>query len=90
MINSAIIEDLHDSNLRYMYISFDAFCTKYGWYSSLLDVIPSVADLDGSCGADTFISWMQRTSIPYKIVSVFANTDFTDEVNIDTYPELFI
>ena len=90
MIKSAIIEDLRDPTFRYMYISFGAFRTKYDWYSSLLDVMPSVARLDGSCAADTFISWMQRTSIPYEIVSVFANADFTDEVNIDDYPELLI
>ena len=90
MINSAIIEDLHDRNQRYMYISFGTDCTKYGWYRDLLDVMPSVASLDGTSGADTFISWMQRTSVPYKIVSVFANTDFTNEVNINDYPELFI
>ena len=90
MINSAIIEDIHDPISRYMYISFGAFCTKYGWYRSLLDVIPSVASLDGSCGADTFISWMQHTSINHKIISIFANDDFTDELRIDDYPELFI
>lgn len=90
MIKSAIIEDLRDPTFRYMYISFGALRTKYDWYSSLLDVMPSVARLDGSCGADTFISWIHVTSTPYKIISVFANDDFTDEVNIDDYPELFI
>ena len=90
MIKSVIIEDIHDPNLRYMYISFDALCTKYGWYSSLLDVIPSVADLVGNSGADTFTSWMQRTGINHKIISIFANDDFTDELRIDDYPELFI
>jgi len=90
MIKSAIIEDIYDPKLRYMYISFGALCTKYGWYSSLLDVIPSVASLDGNSGADTFISWMQRTSTKHKIISIFANNDFTDELRIDDYPELFI
>lgn len=90
MINSAIIEDLHDSSLRYMYISFDAFSTNYKWCNELLDVMPSITELREESGATTFISWMQRTRIPYEIVSVFANADFTDEVNINDYPELLI
>ena len=90
MIKSAIIEDMHDLNLRYMYISFGAFRTKYSWYRDLLDVMPSVARLQGISGADTFMSWMQRTSVPYEVVSIFANDDFTGELHIDDYPELFI
>ena len=90
MIKSAIIKDLHDSRLRYMYISFGMFKTRYRWYARLLDVMPSVANLDGDSGADTLISWMQHANIVYSIISIFANDDFTDEVNIDDYPELFI
>ena len=90
MINSAIIEDLDDNHQRYMYISFGMHRTRYGWYTSLLGVMPSVASLDGESGADTFISWRQHTSINPKIISIFANDDFTDELRIDDYPELFI
>lgn len=90
MIKSAIIKDLHDSRLRYMYISFGMFKTRYRWYARLLDVMPSVANLDGNSDADTFISWMQHTGTKLKIISIFANDDFTDELRIDDYPELFI
>ena len=90
MIKSAIVKDMHDSRLHYMYLSFGAVCTKYSWYRDLLDVMPSVASLAGISGADTFMSWMKYTSIEYKIISIFANDDFTGELRIDDYPELFI
>lgn len=90
MIKSAIIEDIHDPFLRYMYLSFGMRRTRCSWYASLLDVMPSVASLDGNSNADTLISWMQRTSTKHKIISIFANDDFTDELRIDDYPELFI
>ena len=90
MIKSAIVKNMHDSRLRYMYISFGAVCTKYNWYRNLSDVIPSVASLNGISGADTFMSWMKYTSIKYKIISIFANDDFTGELRIDDYPELLI
>ncbi len=90
MINSAIIEDLNDNNQRYMYISFGTHCIRYSWLSSLLDVMPCVAYLDGTSDANTFLHWLQYTNIKYNIISVFANDDFTGELRIDDYPELLI
>lgn len=90
MVKSAIIEDIHDPHLRYVYISFGILRTRYGWYASLLNVMPPVADLSGSTKADMFISWIQSTRTNYKIINIFANDDFTDELRIDDYPELLI
>ena len=88
MINSAIIEDLHDRNQRYMYISFSPTCkAKYAWTNKLTS---KPSDFRVSDGSQTFSDWMRYTSIKYRIIGVFTDSNFTDEASIDDYPELFV
>ena len=91
MINSAIIEDLRDHYTRYLYISF--YTNREAHYSWETRLVYNPSKLELPKRSDTYVTFfelLQHYTNTRRLIGIFTDHHFTDEIPLTDYPELFI